>query len=174
MQVKLTNVRLSFPQLFKPKEINGSEPKYGASFLIRKDDSKNIDAINKAIEQVKKEKWGNNPPKNLKLCLHEADEKDYDGYDDSQVFVSASSVRRPAVVDKDGSALTDSDSRPYAGCFVNAVVALWAQDNQYGKRVNAEIKGVQFAKDGDAFGAPPFDPAEHFTPVDEDDDEIPF
>jgi hypothetical protein len=32
------------------------------------------------------------------------------------------------------------------------VVELWAQDNQYGKRINASLGGVQFAKDGESFG----------------------
>jgi hypothetical protein len=56
------------------------------------------------------------------------------------------------VVDRDRTPLTASDGKPYAGCFVNAVVELWAQDNQYGKRINASLGGVQFAADGDAFG----------------------
>jgi len=29
---------------------------------------------------------------------------------------------------------------------------LWAQDNQFGKRVNAELLGVQFVRDGEPFG----------------------
>jgi hypothetical protein len=31
------------------------------------------------------------------------------------------------------------------------VVEIWAQDNNYGKRINASLKGVQFVRDGDAF-----------------------
>ena len=34
---------------------------------------------------------------------------------------------------------------------MNAIVELWAQDNNYGKRINASLAGVQFAKDGEAF-----------------------
>jgi len=29
---------------------------------------------------------------------------------------------------------------------------LWAQNNQYGKRINAQLDGVQFVRDGDPFG----------------------
>lgn len=174
MQLKLTNVRLSFPQLFTPKSINNSEPKYQASFLVSKQDEAMIAKIKAAIKEVATEKFGATLPKGLKVCLHEGTEKEFDGYDDTVMFISSSSARRPATVDADGSALTADDSRPYAGCYVNAVVALWAQDNSFGKRINAELKGVQFVKDGEAFGAPPFDPSEHFTPVDPDGDEIPF
>ena len=35
---------------------------------------------------------------------------------------------------------------------VNATVNVWAQDNKYGKRVNAQLLGVQFYADGDSFG----------------------
>jgi hypothetical protein len=65
--------------------------------------------------------------------------------------VSARSATRPLVIDKDKSPLTEQDGKPYAGCFVNASVELWPQDNNYGKRVNASLRGVQFFRDGDAF-----------------------
>jgi hypothetical protein len=55
------------------------------------------------------------------------------------------------VIDRDKTPLTSADGRPYAGCFVNASVELWAQDNNFGKRINASLRGVQFFKDGDAF-----------------------
>jgi hypothetical protein len=34
---------------------------------------------------------------------------------------------------------------------VVAIVELWAQDNSWGKRINATLKGVQFYQDGEAF-----------------------
>ena len=45
----------------------------------------------------------------------------------------------------------EPSGRPYAGCYVNAVLEFWAQDNKFGKRVNATLMGVQFFRDGDAF-----------------------
>ncbi len=67
------------------------------------------------------------------------------------MFISSSSVSAPGVFDKDRTELTQKDGRPYAGCYVNAALDIWAQDNQFGKRINATLKGVQFAADGDAF-----------------------
>ena len=58
---------------------------------------------------------------------------------------------RPLVIDADKSPLTEQDGKPYSGCYVNASIELWAQDNNYGKRVNASLSGVQFFRDGDAF-----------------------
>jgi hypothetical protein len=44
-------------------------------------------------------------------------------------------------------------ARLYSGCYVNAQLDFWPQDNQAGgKRVNADIKVVQFLTDGDPLG----------------------
>ena len=184
MQIKLVNVRLSFPDLFKAKSVQGSEPKYAASFLLDKeDDAEQIKKIKAGIAFVAEEKFGHNIPKSLKLCLHEGAEKDYDGYDAKTMYLTASSTSRPTVVDRDRSPLTTDDNRPYAGCYVNAVIRLWGQDNQFGKRINAQLQGIQFANDGDSFGPPPFNADEHFDIIgdrsaarvqEEEESEIPF
>jgi hypothetical protein len=44
------------------------------------------------------------------------------------------------------------DNRPYSGCYVNCIIELWAQNNAYGKRINANLLAVQFYKDGQPFG----------------------
>lgn len=31
------------------------------------------------------------------------------------------------------------------------MIDVWAQDNNFGKRINASLGGVQFLRDGDAF-----------------------
>ena len=49
--------------------------------------------------------------------------------------------------------LTEADGLVYSGCYVNARVELWVQDNANGKRINAKLLGIQFVRDGDAFGA---------------------
>lgn len=173
-KVRLKNVRLSFPQLFTPKSVNNSEPKYSASFLLDKaTDRKQLDSLEKAIEAVKKLKWGAQVPKGVKVCLHEGSSKEFDGYDETNMFVSTSSSRRPVVVDRDLQPLTAADNKPYAGSFVNATIRLWAQDNQFGRRVNAEVLAVQFAKDGEAFGGgAPIVAENEFTAIDGDDEDL--
>ena len=48
--------------------------------------------------------------------------------------------------------LVESSGKPYSGCYVNAIIECWAQDNkEFGKRINFGLKGVQFLRDGDAF-----------------------
>ena len=158
MKVKLSNVRLAFPQLFEAKTVNGEgKPAFSATFLL---DPKHPDikALNATIEQVAKEKWGAKTDALLKtaraadkVCLHNGDTKaEYAGFE-GNFYLSARNATRPLVIDRDKTPLTEQDGRPYAGCYVNASIDLWVQDNNYGKRINASLGGVQFLKDGDAF-----------------------
>lgn len=163
MKVKLNNVRLAFPQLFEAKTVNGEgEPAFSASLLIDPTHPQ-VKELNAAIDAVAKEKWAAKAEAILKTmratdktCLHDGDLKDqYAGFE-GMLYVSARSKTRPLVIDVDKTPLTAKDGKPYAGCYVNASIELWAQDNNYGKRVNASLRGIQFLRDGDAFagGAP--------------------
>jgi hypothetical protein len=160
MELKLENVRAAFVQVHEAKQVNGEgEPAFSISLLIPKD-SPQIKRINAGIDSVAKEKWADKAPamlKNLragdKTCMHDGDLKEnYEGFAD-HFFISARTKTRPLVLDRDKTPLTLEDGKPYSGCYVNAMLDLWAQDNKYGKRVNASLKGIQFVKDGDAFSA---------------------
>jgi hypothetical protein len=103
-------------------------------------------------------------PKNVKLCLRDGAEKDeIDGYGEEIKFISASCSKRPPVVGRDLTPLAEEDGILYAGCYVNVSFRLWAQDNQFGKRVNAQLRAVQFVRDGDAFGEKPVVAEEEFS-----------
>ena len=158
MKIKLNAVRLSFPQLFEAKTVNGEgKPAFSAAFLISPKDPQ-IAMINTAITTVAAEKWGAKADAILKTiraadktCLHSGDLKaNYDGFE-GMMYISARNPLKPSVVDTNRSPLVAEDGRPYAGCYVNAVLELWTQDNNYGKRVNATLMGVQFYKDGESF-----------------------
>lgn len=158
MKIKLENMRLAFPVLFVAKTVNGDgKPAFSASFLLDPADPQ-VQTLNQGIEQIAHEKWGAKADAVLKqmraqdkMCLHDGDLKsNYDGFS-GNLYVSARSTSRPLVIDRNRSLLSEADGKPYAGCYVNASVELWAQDNKFGKRVNASLRGVQFLCDGDAF-----------------------
>ena len=158
MKLKLENVRLAFPALFEAKTVNGEgEPAFSASFLMPPDHPA-VKQLSDAFEAIGKDKWGAKWPTIKKeieakdrLALHDGDTKaDYAGFE-GNLFVSSRNKTRPLVIDRDKSPLTAQDGKPYAGCYVNGSIELWAQDNNYGKRINASLRGVQFLKDGDAF-----------------------
>lgn len=159
MKLLLNNVRVAFPTLFEARTVNGEgKPAFSCSFLIDPAD-KQVATINAAIEKVAKEKWGAKADGILKtlratdkVALHDGDLKsNYDGFA-GNLYISSRSSVRPLIIDQSRNPLTEQDGKPYAGCYVNASIELYAQDNNYGKRINATLRGVQFAADGDAFG----------------------
>lgn len=151
--------------------------RWSVNFLIPKSNTVLIDAVKKALIEARDAKWPENPPKikGDKLCLQDGDEVDYAGYAD-HFYVSASRTmygtedadgkvkapKRPfkiigsrKVKNEDGELkfpeLSEGDA--YSGCYVNAILRIWAQDDEdYGKRLNGSIEAVQFARHGEAFG----------------------
>jgi hypothetical protein len=87
-----------------------------------------------------------------RVCYRSGDDKDqYDGFE-GNMYVSASNETRPVVRDTNGKdELSQIDGKPYGGCYVYGTVDIWAQDNNYGKRINAKLRTVTFFRDGDAF-----------------------
>lgn len=158
MKTILKNVRLAFPTLFKPEQIMGEgDPKFGATLLIDKNDPQ-IKTIREGFATLAKDKWAAKGESTLsalisggKVCLRDGDSKaDYAGFSGC-MFISANSKTRPLVVGLDKAPLVEADGKPYAGCYVNAVIDLWAQDNGFGKRINASLLSVQFFREGEAF-----------------------
>lgn len=168
-KIKLENVRLSFPSLFKKATFNGEETKYEATFLIPKSDIKTKELIDEKINSVIKEAKIKVP--NDKLCIKDGDDifennDNYEGYKDHWSF-KASTNKRPTVLNSDKSLLTEEDNKIYGGCYVNAIVDIWPQNNSYGKRINSNLYGVQFVKDGETFGSGDIDVTEEFDDLDD-------
>lgn len=160
-QIKLKNVRLSFPSLFEAKSFTGSDgkptpPKYQAVFILdKKQHASVIEQIEKQTDKVAKDFFEGKLPKLKSRPIRDGEEKeDKDGYGSDIVFISASSKNRPQVVDRNPSIpLVAADNRPYAGCYVNAVISLWAYNHKLGgKGVSTNLLAVQFYKDGEPFG----------------------
>lgn len=147
--IKIRNARLSFPSVFNKAVFNGVEGKYEATFLFPKSDTETYEAITNAIEALKKENKGAKVASD-KLCIKDGDEIEYEGYE-GMWAVKASNSKRPTVINRDKTPLVEDDDVIYAGCYVNGVIDLWFQNNQYGKRINANLLGLQFVKDGEPF-----------------------
>lgn len=168
MKVMLKSVRLAFPKLFTAEQVNGQgEFKFSAAFPIVLD-SDNAKALEAACKAVGKEKWKDKADaiyaklvEDNRVCFSKKEKTStsgdvFDGFG-GHGYVNASSKTRPTVLDRNPQVqLVEADGRPYGGCYVNASIEIWAQDNKHGKRLNATLRGVQFVKDGDAFvgGAP--------------------
>jgi len=167
--------RLSYPQLFRPKSFSSdgteSAAKYSASILLdTTENAADIKKVQAVIAAVAKAKWPGKLP-NFKKCLRDGSEKpETDGYGDEVMLVSASNTRKPQVVDRNPkNAITEDQDKVYAGCTVKVVLNLWAQDNKFGKRVNASVEVVQFIADGERFGAESVKADEVLETLEDDD-----
>ena len=169
MQIKLTNVRLSFAQIWKATAFNeGQTPKFSANFLLDKNvHKKQIDSIKKTIKQMQTAAFGGTTPARMEYCFNDGESKAYDGYDNCY-YIAAGSTNRPKIIDRDRGVLVQQDDRPYSGCYVNAALSLWVQNNQWGKAIRCELKAIQFVKDGDRFGAKPVNTDEVFDDISEE------
>lgn len=163
MRMTLKNVRLAFPAIFEPQAFGEAEPAYSAKFIIPPDHPQVAD-IRKAVETVAREKWQDKAPGILKLLK---DDKKvawvegpyynkktgelHNGFD-GMFHVSARSAQtKPSVFDAANNPVTDR-GMIYGGCFVDASIEFYAQDNKWGRRINCGLRGVRFAGHGDAFG----------------------
>ena len=164
MRLMLKNVRLSFPSIFSPSSIGDGEPAYGGKFIIPPDHAQ-VKDIRAAITAVAKEKWKDKAEGVLSILKEEKriafvegpykNKKTgevYDGYEGMFHLSTRNAKTRPTALAKDGSPTTEADGVIYNGCYVHASVEFWAQDNEYGRRINCNLRGVMFAGDGQAFG----------------------
>ena len=151
-KIKMQAVRLSFPSLFNTAKFGGEDTgKYEATFVLDKvEHAEVIAGIKAQIDRLMKEELKGKVPSD-KLCLKDGDEMGRPEFE-GKYTIKASTKKRPLVINRDKSPITESDNVIYAGCYVNAIVSLWAQDNKFGKRINAQLDGVQFCRDGEAFG----------------------
>jgi hypothetical protein len=164
-KIQLTNVRLSFPALDKPRSFKeGVEPKFEASFLLDPSDKTHAATIAKIKSEsarVAKIQFDGEIPKSMEKCWGLGDDLDkvYDGYE-GMFWVKAKSATRVPVVGRTKNAegkftqlVPGDDKWPYAGCYVNASITVWAQNSHGRKAINGNLIAIQFVKDGDAFGA---------------------
>ena len=157
--IKLPGVRLSFARLDTAKSFEeGDDARYEATFLLDPTHAvhaKTIKEIKSVAGEIIKEHWGGKIPKGMNYCFGKGDDKEYDGY--AGMFYIASAKKenrgRVVIVDKDKSPLQPGDENfPYSGCYVHASITLWTNEHKKGgKRVSANLRAIQFFKNGEAF-----------------------
>ena len=152
MTIKIAAARLSFPSLFNMATFGGeSTGKYEATFILdKKEHAVLIKELQTAIDKLSKEELKGKVPAD-KLCLKDGDETERAEFA-GKFTIKASTKKRPLVINRDKSPIAETDNVIYAGCYVNGLISLWAQNNQYGKRINAQLDGIQFCRDGEPFG----------------------
>ena len=155
-------VRFSFCQLFEPKAIDGSAPKYSVTLLIPKTDKVTLDLIHAAIAEAadnfRRKNGDASLPANPIHPLH-----DGDGVKPSTgepygpeckgcyvMAVSCGENQKPRIYDTFGNDITDP-SELYSGCYGRAIINFYGYSNRK-KGVGAGLLSVLKLHDGEPFG----------------------
>lgn len=152
-------VRLSYVHLLKPwagRDSSEEQAKYQCCCLIPKDEKETINAINKCVEEAKKEgaqgKWnGKIPTRNLSLPLQDGEEREDPGEFAGHMFINAKSKTRPGVVDRLRQPIVDEEEM-YSGVWAYVSVRFYPYlvSGQYG--IAAGLDNVMKFKDDDHLG----------------------
>ena len=144
--IMMKKVRLSFPSVFEHGSFGGNTTgKYEATFLLPKSDEKTYNKIVKAIESLVAEKKTKVPK--AKWFIKDGDETD-DEHAQGHWIVKTANKNRPTLIDRSRNIITKEDNEIdpmfFGGATVNASISMWYQDNEFGKRVNGNLAGIQY------------------------------
>jgi hypothetical protein len=157
--------RLSFPDIWTARvQGDEGEPKFACDIIILPNHPC-IAVAERAIDTAGKEKWKEKWEKMQsdldskgRLCLHKTPKTNmsgdvYDGYED-MYWVRATSKVRPKIRDADGKTdVREVDGKMYSGCRVVGILDVFGHFHaKGGNRVLAQLKGLQYAGEGDSFG----------------------
>lgn len=153
-------VRLAFAQhLFTAGTVGGEgEPAHSVTAIFPPNHPA-LEELRAAEQEVAEAKWEKKADATLKAIraagkgvVKDGNSKaDYAGFE-GNMFVSMRSKVRPNMYDKLGEKMEENDGSIYSGCYAHVILEVWAQDNSYGKRINAQVTGVRLSRDGDSFG----------------------
>lgn len=170
-KIMLKNVRLSYANLFEPRENKNGELRYSVSLLIPKDHPQ-VDALQAAIKAEGEgkfgAKWVSMAKKNYPM--HDADEDgraDDDPVYEGMYYINCSSKRKPQVVDRQVQPILD-DSEIWSGCWANVSIAVFPFEVPENKGVSFGLNNVQKVKEGERLGGAP-NADEEFEAMDDDD-----
>lgn len=149
-------VRLSYANIFEPKSIQGSKPKYSVSLIIPKTDIETLAKIERAIDaaiEAGTSKFGGKRPNKaaLKLPLRDGDvERDDEAYANS-MFVNANSTTPPQVVDASLQPILDA-SEVYSGCYARVSISFYAFNTNGNRGIACALGNIQKIRDGEPLG----------------------
>lgn len=151
----ITNTRLSYAYIFKPYEGDDGSKSF-CSHLIIPTNHPQLGALQNLMRKVAVDTWKEKAEEVLqqlkaqdRLCIHRGDisKPGQDAYK-GLLYISSSSKIKPRILATVGGINQeigeDHELAPYSGCKANAIIGVWAQNNKFGKRINAQLMGVQF------------------------------
>lgn len=167
-------VRFSYANVFTPKTDESGTEKYSVSIIIDKEDKKTLKAIEKAIENAKKNgisKFGGKIPGNLKLPLRDGDvDREDDEVYAGKMFINANAKTKPGLVDKKGRPIIDS-TEFYSGCYGHASITFYAFNTNGNKGIACGLNNLMKTDDGEPLGGRAKAEDDFADLIDNDDDD---
>lgn len=168
--------RWSYVNVWEPKSINGSNPKYSVSLIIPKDDTVTVEKIKKAIQAAYEE--GANKLKGngksvppfaaIKSPLRDGDvERPDDPEYANSYFINSNNSQKPGIVDADRQPII-TRSEVYSGVYGRASINFYAFNTNGNKGIACSLNNLQKISDGEPLGG--HASAESDFASDEDDD----
>ena len=155
--VKTAPCRLSYANIWEPKSIKGSDPKYSVSVIIPKSDKKTLEKVNAAIQAAYDEGKNilqgksKNPPSlaSLKTPLRDGDvdRPDDEAYKEAY-FINANKTTAPKIFDLNVKPITDEEE-VYSGCYARVLLSFYAFAKDVNKGIAAGLEGIQKVRDGE-------------------------
>ncbi len=159
-KVKTGLVRWSYANVWEPRAVEGSKPKYSVSVIIPKSDVRTIEAIRKAIKaaytegEAKLKGSGKTvPPLDaIKTPLRDGDleRPEDEAYKDSY-FVNANSTTPPGIVDADRQPILDH-TEVYSGVYGRVSMNFYAYNTGTARGIACGLNNLQKLKDGEPLG----------------------
>jgi hypothetical protein len=172
---KKNPVRLSYVNVFKPRQIEGSDPKYSVCIMFPKTDKVLKKIFDDAIKQTAVDdvaKWGRKVPANLKTPIHDGDEERPDRPEFRGMwYFNAVSTRPPQVLDEYKTEMLDPNEL-YSGCWARVSVNFSGYNNSGNKGIGAYINNIMKLRDDVRLGGTSATAEEDFADDDEDDEDL--
>ena len=152
--------RLSYANIWQAKSINGGAPKYSASVLIPKGDTKTLAKVKAAIlaayeeGEAKLKGNGKTAPAlaSLKTPLRDGDtERPDDEAYAGHWFINANSNTAPGVVDANREPIYDT-SEIYSGVYARVSLSFYAFNSNGNRGIACALQNIQKVRDGEALG----------------------
>lgn len=142
--------RASFVNVFEPRQNEQSgKLEYSVKMIFDKDSD--MAGIKEIIKEAIRNKWGTNPPKNLKMPLRDGNESDLDKYpeDENKIIANAKSVMYPpGLIDAKTKQEIIDPKEFYSGCYARASIVAYAYDN-VSKGVAFGLQNLLKIRDGE-------------------------
>ena len=152
--------RLSYANIWQAKSINGGAPKYSASVLIPKGDTKTVAKVKAAIQAAYEEGEGKlkgngkTAPSlaSLKTPFRDGDtERPDDEAYAGHWFINANSNTAPGVVDANREPIYDT-SEIYSGVYARVSLSFYAFNSNGNRGIACALQNIQKVRDGEALG----------------------